>query len=74
MKKILAKEKTKIILEVYPENLSQTGQSTDDIQNLLEKFRYDIYLIKPNGLKRLEKILPRREHYLLIKKGDNILC
>jgi len=70
MRRIL-REGTKIVLEIYPDNLSQIGHSVGEIQDLLERFDYKVYLINPSGLKEVKNILPERNHYLIVREYES---
>ena len=64
MKRILSRGKVKIICEVHPDRLSSLGYSTEDVENILEEYGYEIYLISPDGLIPTDSIGDTYAHYL----------
>lgn len=68
MRKILSRRNVKIICEIHPDGLSSLGYSTKDVENILKKYGYKIYLISPDGLIPTNFIDDKHAHYLFTAK------
>ena len=69
MKKILAKERVKIICEVYPSEMASLGYSIAEIPEFLSLYNYKIFLIdKSRRLNAVDDLLDVRAHYLFISE------
>jgi len=68
MKEILSQRKVKIICEIHPKGLSSLGYSIEDVENILRKYGYKIYLISSHGLVPTDSIDNKYAHYLFTAK------
>lgn len=68
MREILVKGKVKVMCEVHPAQLSSLGYSVKEIEEILNQYNYNIYLISEERLISTTSITDEYAHYLFTKE------